>query len=460
MEPFEIIMIILGALTLILVGVLIFLTLKGKGQAIDSAIIKKAVDESLLSMTKIVSDNVERTNKFYIESVETRLNQIKDEMEKLNKSSSQNYVDLIEKLQASLTDMTKAVREENEKGISNLNAKFDEFSKNMSEKYALIDTNVAKALVELRRENTEKLDSIQKTVDEKLQKTIDERLKTSFDNVVTQIGQVNNTIGEIKSIASGVQSLNNVLTNVKTKGIVGEVILGNIIADVLTPNQYDTNVATKKGSRDVVEFAIKMPAGKNGDFIYLPVDSKFPLEAYTKLRDAMEAGDKAQIEISRRELHTRLKTQAKDIQTKYIDVPNTTAFAVMFLPNEGLYIEAIESGLYEEIQRKNNINIVGPSTFFAFLNALRSGFNSLAIEKRSNDVVNLLSAIKAEFNTFADALTKAKKKVDAASEDLEWLTTTRTNKMQSKLKGVSLISLGEAEELLEITDTASPQDDE
>lgn len=447
MGPFEIIMIILGALALILLGVLIFLTLKSKGQAVDSATIKKAVDESLLPMTKIISDSVERTNKFYIESVEARLGQIRDEMEKLNMSSSKSYVDLIEKLQASLNDMTKAVREENEKGISNLNAKFDEFSKNMSEKYALIDTNVAKALTDLRRENTEKLDSIQKAVDEKLQKTIDERLKTSFDNVVTQIGQVNNAIGSLRAVADDVGSLKNILTNVKTKGIVGEVILDSIIGEILSPDQYDKNVSTNKSSpRDMVEFAIKIPSGDS--FIYLPIDSKFPLEYYNKLKDAVSAGDKVLVEGARKELGRQIKNEAKTIK-KYIDVPNTTDFAILFLPTESLYIEAIEMGLFEECQREYHVNIAGPTTLSAIINALRLGFSSLEIQKRSGEVFKLLGAVKTEFNKFASALSDAQTKISKASDDLDELVGKRTRAMQRKLKEIGELPDAEAKDVFD-----------
>lgn len=447
MGPFEIIMIIFGALALILLGVVIFLTLKSKGQAVDSATIKKAVDESLLPMTKIISDSVERTNRFYIESVEARLGQIRDEMEKLNMSSSKSYVDLIEKLQASLNDMTKAVREENEKGISNLNAKFDEFSKNMSEKYALIDTNVAKALTDLRRENTEKLDSIQKAVDDKLQKTIDERLKTSFDNVVTQIGQVNNAIGSLRAVADDVGSLKNILTNVKTKGIVGEVILDSIIGEILSPDQYDKNVSTNKSSpRDMVEFAIKIPSGDS--FIYLPIDSKFPLEYYNKLKDAVSAGDKVLVEGARKELGRQIKNEAKTIK-KYIDVPNTTDFAILFLPTESLYIEAIEMGLFEECQREYHVNIAGPTTLSAIINALRLGFSSLEIQKRSGEVFKLLGAVKTEFNKFASALSDAQTKISKASDDLDELVGKRTRAMQRKLKEIGELPDAEAKDIFD-----------
>ncbi len=450
MEFYEIIMLVCCILCTISTLAVLFVVLVQKKQPIDKRVIKEAVDESLGGSFKMVLDSIERTNSAFIKEINEKLSSIEKSTKEFSDKNANNYIELIEKLNTSLTKMAETVRDENERAIKNLNEKFDSFSKNMTEKYALIGQGVDKSLKELRRENEEKLGAIQATVDEKLQKTLDERLKTSFENVVSQIGNVNKAIGEIKSIASGVDSLRNALTNVKAKGIVGEVVLGNIISDVLTPNQYDENVATKKGSDDVVEFAIKMPTSQDGDFVYLPVDSKFPLDPYNKLKEAMENGDKQAIESARKELRTRVINCAKDISSKYIDVPHTTAFAVMFLPTEGLYIEVIESGLFEELQRKHKINVVGPSTLFAFLNSLRFGFDALAIQKHSNQVFTLLEAIKTEFATFTKTLSSAKKKVDLASRELEVLTTKKTDKMEKKLKDISIITLGEAESILEI----------
>lgn len=442
--------IILIVLCAVIIGLLVAVLLKnGKGSGTDREGVQRAVSDGLTGMSSMLLSNIENTNKLFSNSVNEKITELKAEMKELNERNSRGYVDFIEKLNSAIAELTKAVREENEKAISNLNTKFDEFSKLMKERLDLIDTNVSKALVELRRENTEKLGEIQKTVDEKLQKTLDERLKSSFESVVSQIGNVNKAIGEIKSIAQDVGSLKNVLTNVKTKGIVGEVILGNIISEILTHDQYEENFATKKGSRDVVEFAIKMPAGENGEFVYLPIDSKFPLETYYKIKDAMDSGNKDELDSARKELRAKLRTYAKDIATKYISVPDTTDFAIMFLPIEGLYIEAIEGGLFEEFQREFKVNIVGPSTLAALLNALRSGFNSLAIQKRSNEVFKLLEAVKAEFESFAKVLSSAQNRADQLSEDLEKLVGTRTRQMQKKLKDVSTISLDEAKQIID-----------
>ncbi len=442
----EIAILIMSALA---IGLLLVLVFKKSGGSVDKTEVREAVDDSIKNMSTLLLGSIETTNKLFTASITEKVTELKAEMKILNEQNAKGYVDFIEKLNSALAEMTKAVREENEKAISNLNTKFEEFSRVTKERLELIDTNVGKSLAELRRENTEKLGEIQRAVDEKLQKALDERLKTSFESVVSQIGNVNKAIGEIKNIAQDVGSLKNVLTNVKTKGIVGEVILGNIISEILTHDQYEENFATKPGSRDVVEFAIKMPAGESGEFVYLPVDSKFPLETYYKIKDAIDIGNRDLLDAARRELRQKLRTYAKDIATKYISVPDTTDFAIMFLPIEGLYIEAIEDGLFEEFQRDFKVNIVGPSTLAALLNALRSGFNSLAIQKRSNEVFKLLEAVKSEFETFAGVLSNAQNRATQLSEELEKLIGTRTRQMQRKLKNISVISLDEAKQIID-----------
>ena len=431
------------------IGLSVAILFKKSGGSVYKTEVRDAVDESIKTLSTMLTATVENTNKLLSSSVAERLTELKAEMKDLNEHTAKGYVDFIEKLNSALTEMTKAVREENEKAIASLNTKFEEFSKVTKERLDTIDTNVGKSLTELRRENTEKLNEIQKAVDEKLQKALDERLKSSFESVVSQIGNVNKAIGEIKNIAQDVGSLKNVLTNVKTKGIVGEVILGNIISEILTKDQYEENFATKPGSRDVVEFAIKMPAGESGEFVYLPVDSKFPLETYYKIKDAIDEGNRESLDLARRELRQKLRTYAKDIATKYISVPDTTDFAIMFLPIEGLYVEAIEGGLFEEFQRDFKVNIVGPSTLAALLNALRSGFNSLAIQKRSNEVFKLLEAVKSEFETFAGVLSSAQNRATQLSEELEKLIGTRTRQMQRKLKNISVISLDDAKRIID-----------
>lgn len=321
----------------------------------------------------------------------------------------------------------------------------EEFKKNTNESIKTLSETVNTNLVEIRKDNNEKLDKINQSVNEQLQKTLEEKLKDSFKSVVEGIGDVNKAVGEIKGLATDVGSLKNALTNVKTKGIMGEVILGNIIKDFLTVGQYEENVATKIGSNERVEFAIKLPGQKDGT-IYLPVDSKFPYESYSIIH---ESTDINQINEGKKLLRNNLLKYAKDVSEKYIDVPNTTDFAVIFLPLEGLYLEALNMGLFEEIQNKYKVNLTGPTTFTAFINALNMGFRSLMIQKKSAEVFKLLGAVKTEFGKFAEALEKTQKKVNQAADELDNLVGTRTKMMNSKLKNIDSLDEETTRALLE-----------
>ena len=270
----------------------------------------------------------------------------------------------------------------------------------------------------------------------------------SYDEVTGAIIPGTYVQGEIKGIASDVGSLKTVLTNAKTKGIVGEVILGNIIREILTTSQYEENKVTKLGSKDPVEFVVKMPINEN-EYTLLPIDSKLPLESYHKIKDAIESGDKELLKSSRKQLRDAIKKYANDIKTKYIETPYTTDFGVMFLPIEGLYIEALEMGLFEEVYRDHKIYLAGPTTLSAILNALQLSFKSLAIQKKSSDVFKLLGAVKTEFNKFADTLQKAQRKVDEASNELDSLVGTRTRMIQSKLRTIEYLDDEETKGLLE-----------
>ena len=357
---------------------------------------------------------------------------INDKLELLNKNNAESNEKIKDRLALEIKDFNSSVK-----------ATLTEFSNSIKD----LKTEVTKNLDDIRRDNTVQLDKINQTVNEKLEKTLEGRLKQSFDTVVEQIGGVNKAIGEIKGIATDVGSLKTVLTNAKTKGIVGEVILGNIIREILTTSQYEENKVTKMGSSDPVEFAVKMPISEN-EFAYLPIDSKLPLESYHRIKDAIELGDKELLKASRKTLKDAIKTYAKDIKSKYIDTPNTTEFGVMFLPIEGLYIEALEMGLFDEIYRDHKIYLTGPTTLSAILNALQLSFKSLAIQKKSTDVFKLLEAVKAEFGRFAECLKKTQNKIGAASKELDILVGTRTRVMQRKLNTIHDIDIEEATELL------------
>ena len=293
-------------------------------------------------------------------------------------------------------------------------------------------------MTDLKTANEEKMQSIQEAVNEKLEKNLNERLKQSFDSLISEISNVNQAVGEIKNMTKEVGSLRNVLTNVKTRGIVGEVVLGNLIEDVLTKDQYDENVITKPGSNERVEYAIKMP-GKGDKTVYMPVDSKFPLEDYRIIKEAIEDGNKDKLSEGRKNLKAKIRAFSKDIRDKYIDVGNTTDFGILFLPIESLYAEVADMGLVEEIQRQYRIVIVSPSTFQALLNALQMGFKSVSIEKKSVEITELLFNVKKQFDSFADALSKTQTSINKASTDLESLVGTRTRQLRRQLEKIEAV---------------------
>jgi DNA recombination protein RmuC len=284
---------------------------------------------------------------------------------------------------------------------------------------------------------------MRETVDEKLHKTLEERLGKSFEMVTQQLLVVQKGLGEMQNIASGVGDLKKVLSNVKTRGVLGEIQLGNILEEIMSREQYDTNVKTKKGSDAIVEFAIKLPGKDNNDgSVYLPIDAKFPQEDYVRLQTAYEAGDPVAVEVSLKALLQAVKKFAKDISTKYIDPPHTTDFGIMFLPIEGLFAEVVrQPDMIAFLQREYKIVVTGPTTLAAMLNSLQMGFKTLAIQKRSSEVWNVLAAVKKEFNTFGGVLEKAQKKLNEANNEIENLVGTRTRIMQSKLKTVEQLEL-------------------
>ena len=286
--------------------------------------------------------------------------------------------------------------------------------------------------------STEKrLDDMRQMVEEKLQKTLNERIGQSFEIVRSQLENVQKGLGEMKSLAQDVGGLKKVLSNVKTRGTFGEVQLGALLDQMLSPEQYEANVKTKKNATEFVEFAIKLPGKENSnDTVYLPVDAKFPKDVYEQYQDAYEAGDAALIETSSRQLEITIKKMAKDIHDKYICPPYTTNFAVMFLPFEGLYAEVVKLGLVEELQRNYGVSIAGPTTMSALLNSLYMGFRTLAVQKRSSEVWKILSSVKKEFETFEDVLTKTKKHLQQVDSDLETLVGVRTRAINKQLMSV------------------------
>lgn len=320
----------------------------------------------------------------------------------------------------------------------NVEERLKTFSLENEQKLELIRRSVEQKLSYIQEDNNKQLEKMRQTVDEKLQKTLEDKMNKSFALVSERLEQVYKGLGEMQSLASGVGDLKKVLSNVKTRGILGEIQLGSILKEILATEQYEENVVTKHGSRDVVEFAIKLPADDDG-FIYLPIDSKFPGDTYSALRDAYDSGSKEAVELSAKALITTIKKEAKDIHDKYIDPPYTTEFAIMFLPFEGLYSEVVNRGMVEVLQRDYKVNIAGPSTMAALLNSIQMGFKTLAVQKRSAEVWEVLGSVKKEFDTFADVLTKAQQHINLVTKDLDTLAGVRTRQIQRKLSAVQSV---------------------
>lgn len=314
-----------------------------------------------------------------------------------------------------------------------------------------IRLTVERKLDHIKEDNNKKLDQMRNVVDEKLQVTLENRISESFKAVNERLEQVYKGLGEMQNLAIGVGDLKKVLSNVKTRGVMGELQLGAILEEILSQEQYEANVATKKGSQNFVEYAVKLPG--NGNTVYLPIDAKFPSDAYQKLVDAYEDGEKFKITSAKTELSNRIRGFAKDIAEKYIDVPHTTEFAIMFLPFEGLYCEVINLNLFEELQRKYKITITGPTTMAALLNSLQMGFKTLAIQKKSSEVWEILGAVKNEFEQFERVLDSAQKKIESANLELDKLIGVRTRQIKRKLKDIQAIEsdmfLDEGDNLLE-----------
>ena len=291
-------------------------------------------------------------------------------------------------------------------------------------------------LIQMQENSDRKLEEMRRTVDEKLQETLDKRLSSSFSIVSQRLEQVYKGLGEMQNLADGVGDLKRVLGNVKTRGIIGEIQLGSILEQVLSRDQYCTNVATKPGSSERVEYAVKIPVN-DGHTILLPIDSKFPLDVYSAFQDAMDSGNQLDIISIRKVLDQRIKLFAKDISEKYLDPPNTTDFAIMFLPTEGLYAEAVKKTLIEDLYSKYRVVIAGPTTMTALLNSLQMGFKAMTIQQRTNEVWQVLTSVKTEFAKFGETLSKTQKRLDEANKELDDLVGKRTRAIQKKLDNIS-----------------------
>lgn len=332
--------------------------------------------------------------------------------------------------------------------------------KSIESKFELIRRTMESRIESMQSENSKKLDEMRHVVEEKLQSTLEKRLSESFKSVSERLEQVHQGLGEMQSLASGVGDLKKVLSNVKTRGVLGEIQLANILENILAPDHYEKNVITVPGTRENVEFALKLPGRKESDSnVYLPIDSKFPYELYHYLVDAHEKGNPDEVKTALKNLSTEIKKQAKTISEKYLSPPHTTDFGIMFLPFEGLYAEvARQPELLDHLQKEYKIIITGPTTLAALLNSLQLGFKTLAIEKRSSEVWNVLSAVKTEFGKFSDVLKKARENIANAGKEIDRLVTTRTDQINRKLKTLESLPSEESEKFLLFDEVEKPED--
>lgn len=383
------------------------------------------------------------------ETMDARL----DKMDATLRQILQDFRDALLRLQNSLAEGARMQAEQSNAATAQLGdtvaKRMDAVREALTSSLNQLQESVQKRLDLVRQDNEAKLEIIRATVDEKLHATLEARLGDSFKIVSERLELVHQGLGEMKMLAEGVGDLKRVLTNVRSRGTFGEVQLGALLEQILTPSQYDTNVATVPGSNERVEFAIKLPGRDiEGSIVYLPIDAKFPQESYERLVRAYEAGDAAAFEAARKELRVRLVAEANTICSKYVEPPHTTDFALLFVPTEGLYAEALRmDGLVEELQRKCHVILVGPTTLYAILNSLQMGFHTLAIEKRSSEVWRVLGAVKTEFLKFGDSLEAVGKKLSEASRKIED-SAKRSRVLERKLKNVEQLPEHEVAEIL------------
>ncbi|AIF51187.1 RmuC-domain protein [Pelosinus sp. UFO1] len=394
-----------------------------------------------------------------IERVERTVN---DEMAKNRGENGFSARALREEVGNTLTKFTESVLKRMNENTAAQLAQLETFAQQLQgltqmneQKLERMRETVEKQLHMLREDNGNKLEEMRKTVDEKLNQTLEKRLGESFKLVSERLEMVHRGLGEMQTLASGVGDLKRVLSNVKTRGIWGEIQLENLLEQILTIEQYAKNVATKPGSNDRVEFAIKLPGRDTEEsIVWLPIDAKFPQEDYQRLLEAQDQADAPLAEEAAKALETRIKGEAKDIATKYISVPHTTEFAILFLPIEGLYAEVLRRpGLCDNIMRNYKILIAGPTTLSALLNSLQMGFRTLAVEKRSSEVWSLLGVVKTEFGKFGDLLDKTHKKLQEASNSID-IAARKSRNIERKLKNVQELPQEEAFNLLDVASSA------
>ncbi len=447
--------ILLSAAALVLALVLLFLLTRLTKRPDFGRLLRESLNAGLAPLKSELTDELRASRGELTGTVQTTMKTFADSLALAQAQTADRQDvrlrELIESLEKNQSQLKATIAETNRILAETQEKQFamqDKRMQGIEEQFTAFTAAVQSRLETMQKDNGEQLEKMRATVDEKLQKTLDERISQSFQLVNERLQEVYTGLGEMKTLANGVGDLKKVLSNVKTRGIVGEYQLGALIDDILTRDQFEENVVTKKGSTNRVEYAIKMP-GEDGGFVYLPVDAKFPGDVYAQLVDAYDTGDSAAIAAAQALLTTRIKGCAKDIRDKYIDPPNTTDFGIMFLPFEGLYAEVVRLGLVEVLQRQYKVNIAGPTTFAALLNSLQMGFRTLAIQKRSSEVWSVLGAVKTEFAAFEDVLAAAQKRIEQTGAELDKLVGVRTRKINSKLRSVSVLPAEESARLLD-----------
>lgn len=415
---------------------------------------REELRKSLKEFSENFSENTKELNsllKQNFEDFKKQQSEFNQQTTDASKISREELSKSLKSFEESFSENTKSINELLRQSFGDFNTKQSELNKLSTDNIKNIEKTIENNLKSIREDNTTQISEMRKTVDEKLQSTLEKRLGESFKQVSDRLEQVHKGLGEMQNIATGVGDLKKVLSNVKTRGVLGEYQLENILEQILTPDQYSKNVATKKGSQAHVEFALKLPGKDSDKDVWMPIDSKFPIEDYHSLLDAMEVGDKPQIDIAEKTLVKKIESFAKDISEKYIDPPHTTDFGIMFLPIESLYAEVLRHpGLFETLQNKYKITVTGPTTLSALLNSLQMGFRTLAVQKRSSEVWDILKAVKSEFREFSGVLEKAHKQITTASGTLEKLRNTRTNVLERKLKDVETITGESAKKILDL----------
>ncbi len=406
---------------------------------------------------KAQQDPVEKLRPYIEQSMREHRSELSQSLKDNREELAQGLNRLGEQLELRLSAMREGLEKGNKDNREELSRALDAFGKRFSDSVREFNElqkqkfdQMSLRQQELVQTTEQKLEKMRETVDEKLHKTLEERLGQSFKLVSERLEAVQKGLGEMQNLATGVGDLKKVLSNVKTRGVLGEIQLGNLLEQVLAPEQYDTNVRTRKSSSESVEFAIKLPGRQEDDSpVYLPIDAKFPQEDYLRLQSAYDAGDLVAIDAAQRALSQSVKKFARDIRDKYLEPPHTTDFGIMFLPTEGLFAEIVrQPDLIAQLQREFKIIVTGPTTLAAILNSLQMGFRTLALQKRSSEVWEILGAVKTEFQRFGDVLGKAQKKISEANNEIDKLVGTRTRMMLSKLRGVTELPEEQAQRLL------------